>query len=147
MPLGELERWSCCNTLRFALKTHHLTRPVFSHCRSMYERIVNARRQKLCLLDAHQKQRAREYNTTTSSYAPKSDVQKATSNDSVTADESDKSSMFSLASSSSTSSSQPPSFPLGTAIKNVPSEGCQEELQVVAPEGENEEHFIFELDL
>jgi len=114
---------------------------------NMYERIVNARRQKLCLLDAHQKQRAREYDTMTSSHALKSDVQKAPSNDSVTADESDKSSMFSLASSSSTSSSQSPSFPSGTAIKNVPSECCKEELQVPAPEGENEEHFIFELDL
>eukprot|EP00804_Cyclotella_cryptica_P007234 CCRYP_009756-RA/>CCRYP_009756-RA protein AED:0.17 eAED:0.17 QI:954/1/1/1/1/1/2/282/119 len=112
---------------------------------NMYERIVNARRQRLCLLDAHQKQRANE--SMTSSHAHKSDVQKASFNDSVTVDESDKSSMFSLASSSSTSSSQSPAFQFGATIQNAPSECCQEDKQVFVPEGENEEHFIFELDL
>lgn len=154
MPRGESERRSCCNASCFAIEsplsyTLHFFASSFFHPRdrNMYERIVNARRQRLCLLDANQKQRASEYNTTTSSHAPKSDVQKAPTNDSVTADESDKSSMFSLASSSSTSSRQSPSFPSGAAIEKVPSACCQEEPHVPAPEGENEEHFIFELDL
>ena len=152
MPRGELGRWSCCNTLRFALKSHHLTRPVFSPCRNMYERIVNARRQRIRLLEAHQKLQDNEFDNTISSHANssfiRSDLQEESSDDSFTADESDESSMFYLASSSSTCSSQSPPFPSYATIKNAPSEFYQEELHVLAPEEEeNEEYFIFEMDL
>ena len=118
----------------------------------MYERIINARRQRIRLLKAHQKLQDNECDNTISSHANssfiRSDLQEESSDDSFTADESDESSMFYLASSSSTCSRQSPPFLSVMAIKNVPSECYQEEQKVLVPEeGENEEYFIFEMDL
>ena len=123
----------------------------------MYERIVNARRRRQCLLDAHRTlQQDNEYDNTISSHADdpfsKSVMQEEYSNDSFMADESDES----LASSSSTYSSQSVPFPSGAVFKNVSSECYQgiqkllvqaEHTELVPEEGENEEYFIFEIDL
>eukprot|EP00804_Cyclotella_cryptica_P004001 CCRYP_013910-RB/>CCRYP_013910-RB protein AED:0.11 eAED:0.17 QI:2357/1/0.66/1/1/0.66/3/0/243 len=133
-------------------ETNDLSRMYDCATWKMYERIVTARRQQLQSHDGYQKLRINNCNNTSSSHANfplhTSDLQKASSSDSVTVDDSDKSSMFSLASSLSTSSSLSASFLFGATIKNVPSECSQEEQQqVLVPERENEELFIFELDL
>ena len=134
------------------LTPHFLTSSFHLFDRKMYERIVNARRQRVCLLEAHQKLQDNECDNTISSHANssfiRSDLQEDSSNNSFTADESDESSMFYLASSSSTCSSQSPLFPSYAIIKIVSSECYQEEQKVLVPEeGENEEYFIFEMDL
>ncbi|KAL7480980.1 hypothetical protein ACHAW6_006658 [Cyclotella cf. meneghiniana] len=157
IPVGKDRRQSVPNRE----ETSDLTRMYDSATWKMYERIVNARRRRQCFLDAHRTlQQDNECDIKISSHADdplsKSDLQVEYSNDSLMADESDESSVFYLASLSSTYATQSTPFPSGAVFKDVPSECYQEEQKVlvqeeqkvlVLEEGENEEYFIFEIDL